>query len=126
MPRIRVLVVDDAVVIRRMITEALGSDPDIEVVGTSANGRIALQKIPQVNPDIITMDVEMPEMDGLEATRIIREELKINTPIIAITANAVKEELESYIEKGMNDYITKPFEEKTLLSKIEQWAFKTN
>ena len=60
MPRIRVLVVDDAVVMRKMISEALGGDVQLEVVGTAANGKIALQKIPQVNPDILTLDIEMP------------------------------------------------------------------
>ena len=73
MPKIRVLVVDDAVVMRKMITEVIARDPQIEVVGTAANGRIALQKIPQVNPDLITLDVEMPEMDGLETLREIRK-----------------------------------------------------
>ena len=53
MPRIRVLVVDDAVVMRKMISEALGSDALLEIVGTAANGKIALEKIPQVNPDIL-------------------------------------------------------------------------
>ena len=66
MPKIRVLIVDDAVVIRRLVTDGLAADPDIEVVGTAANGRIALAKIAQVNPDLVTLDVEMPEMDGLE------------------------------------------------------------
>ena len=73
MPKIRVLVVDDAVVIRKLITETLRKDPDLEVVGAAANGRIALQKIPQVNPDIITLDVEMPEMDGLATLREVRK-----------------------------------------------------
>ena len=69
MPPIRVLVVDDAVVVRRLISEALSADADIEVVGTAANGSIALQRIRQCNPDVVTLDVEMPEMDGLETLR---------------------------------------------------------
>ena len=72
MPRIRVLVVDDAVVVRRIVTEALSGDPEVEVVGVAANGRIALAKIPQLTPDLVTLDVEMPEMDGLETVAEIR------------------------------------------------------
>ena len=73
MPKIKVLVVDDAVVIRKIVTDQLSEDPEIEVVGTAANGKIALQKIPQVSPDIITLDIEMPEMDGLETLVHIRK-----------------------------------------------------
>lgn len=70
--RIRVLVVDDSVVIRRLVAHALEGDPLIEVVGAAANGAIALQRIEQLNPDVLTLDVEMPEMDGLELLRRLR------------------------------------------------------
>jgi two-component system, chemotaxis family, protein-glutamate methylesterase/glutaminase len=66
MRKIKVLVVDDAVVVRKIVTDTLGSDPEIEVIATAANGKIALQKIPQLKPDILTLDIEMPEMDGIE------------------------------------------------------------
>ncbi len=72
--RIRVLVVDDSVVIRRLVTHALEPEPDLEVVGFAANGGIALSRIPQVNPDVVTLDIEMPEMDGLETLRHLRRE----------------------------------------------------
>src|SRR5271168_5390427 len=70
--RIRVLVVDDSVVIRRIITQSLSSDPDFEVVGYAANGVIALQKAAELKPDAITLDIEMPEMDGLTTIRRLR------------------------------------------------------
>ena len=63
--RIRALVVDDSVIIRRLVTHALGEDPDVQVVGSAANGVIALKMIPLLNPDVVTLDIEMPEMDGL-------------------------------------------------------------
>src|SRR5687768_1320374 len=73
MGKIRILVVDDAVVFRRMIAEELARDPALEVVGVAANGRIALAKVPQVNPDVIILDVEMPEMDGLATLTELRK-----------------------------------------------------
>jgi two-component system chemotaxis response regulator CheB len=68
-----VLVVDDSVVIRRLVTHALSEDPSLEVVGSASNGSIALARIPQLNPDVITLDIEMPEMDGLETLRRLRQ-----------------------------------------------------
>ena len=109
MPRIRVLIVDDAVVMRKMITEALSSDPEIEVVGTAANGKIALQKIPQVNPDIITMDVEMPEMDGLQTVRELRKTYA-KLPVImfsTLTLRGAGSTLDA-LAAGATDYVTKP------------------
>ena len=74
MKKIRVLVVDDAVVVRRLLSNALSAVPDIEVAGVAANGLIALQKIPQCAPDVVTLDIEMPELDGLETLKRIRVE----------------------------------------------------
>ena len=66
-PRIRVLICDDSIVIRRLITDVLKADAEIEVVGTAVNGKNALDKLAMLKPDIMTLDVEMPVMDGLEA-----------------------------------------------------------
>lgn len=68
--------------------------------------------------DIILMDIIMPDLDGIETTKIIRDELEITTPIIAFTANAFKSEIEKFIEIGMNDYVLKPFEETILVKTI--------
>jgi two-component system, chemotaxis family, protein-glutamate methylesterase/glutaminase len=109
MPRIRVLVVDDAVVIRRLVSDVLGSEPDIEVVGVAANGRLALAKIPQVNPDCITLDVEMPEMDGLETLKELRKTWP-KLPVIMFSTLTVKGATRTFdaLALGATDYVTKP------------------
>jgi two-component system, chemotaxis family, protein-glutamate methylesterase/glutaminase len=109
MRKIRVLVVDDAVVVRKIVTDTLGGDPDIDVVATAANGRIALQKIPQVNPDILTLDIEMPEMDGLETLAEARK-IYPHLPIImfsTLTERGGAKTLEA-LSLGATDYVTKP------------------
>lgn len=109
MPKIRVLVVDDAVVMRRFISEVLTRDPSIEVVGTASSGRIALQRIPQINPDIITLDVEMPELDGLGTLREIRK-VHPTLPVImfsTLTARGAVTTLDA-LSLGASDYVTKP------------------
>ena len=109
MPKIRVLVVDDAVVMRKMITDVLARDPQIEVAGTAANGKIALQKLPQTNPDLVTLDVEMPEMDGLATLREIRKTYP-KLPVImfsTLTAKGATTTLDA-LTFGATDYVTKP------------------
>lgn len=70
--QIRVLIVDDSVVIRRLVSHVLEEARDMVIVGVAANGRIALEKIQETEPDVVTLDIEMPEMNGLDALRIIR------------------------------------------------------
>src|SRR5438128_156589 len=65
----RILVVDDAACVRRVISEAIATQPDMDVVGVAINGLDALVKVEQLQPDVVTLDVEMPEMDGLTALR---------------------------------------------------------
>jgi two-component system chemotaxis response regulator CheB len=72
--KLRALIVDDSVVIRRLVTHALSEDPSIEVVGSAPDGAIALARIPQLNPHVITLDIEMPRMDGLATLREIRKQ----------------------------------------------------
>ena len=109
MRKIRVLIVDDAVVIRRLLGDCLAGDPDIEVVGVAANGRIALAKIPQVNPDVVTLDVEMPEMNGLETLVEIRK-THPRLPVImfsTLTERGAAATLDA-LTAGASDYVTKP------------------
>ena len=119
MPRTRVLVVDDAVVVRRIVTEALGADPRIEVVGTAPNGRIALSKISHVNPDIITLDVEMPEMDGIELARRATE-LDPDLKVMFITGfAAVALNPDSQAPKNAK-VLSKPIHLRDLVSEVER------
>lgn len=109
MRKIRVLIVDDAVVFRRLVAEELSTDPAIEVVGAAANGRIALAMLPQVNPDLVILDVEMPEMDGLTALRELRK-IYPRLPVImfsALTERGAEATLDA-LALGATDYFTKP------------------
>jgi two-component system, chemotaxis family, protein-glutamate methylesterase/glutaminase len=107
--KVRVMVVDDSVVVRRMLSEMLSSHRAIESVSTASNGKIALARIPQVNPDAIVLDVEMPEMDGLATlVQIRRRYLKL--PVImfsTLTARGAGATLDA-LALGANDYVTKP------------------
>lgn len=109
MRKIRVLVVDDAVVVRKILTDALASDPLIEVAGVAANGNIALAKIVQLSPDLVTLDMEMPEKDGLETLREIRAQYR-NLPVImfsTLTEKGASVTLDA-LALGASDYVTKP------------------
>src|SRR5262245_281457 len=109
MKKARVLVVDDAMLIRRMVTDVLAADPQIEVVGEAINGRVALQKIAQLNPDLVTLDIEMPEMDGISTLKEIRKTYP-RLPVImfsALTERGAADTLEA-LHHGASDYVTKP------------------
>lgn len=109
MRRIRVLIVDDAVVIRRMLSDCLAGDPGIEVVGTAPDGKIALAKMDQVNPDLVTLDMEMPVMGGLETLTALRK-THPKIPVImfsTLTERGALATLEA-LARGASDYVTKP------------------
>ena len=104
----RILVVDDSVVARRIISEILDDEDGFEVVGSAANGRIALAKIPRLKPDLITLDVEMPEMDGLEALSRIRADFP--GVKVVMLSNLTRQGGVATVEslfRGASDYVTK-------------------
>lgn len=111
---IRVLVVDDSAVIRRIISDVLNEDPEIEVVGTAINGRMGLEKVKKLQPDLIILDVEMPVMDGLAmltALRLTERRLTDRkVPVVmfsSLTERASAKTIEA-LARGASDYVTKP------------------
>jgi len=107
--RVRVLVVDDAVVIRRLVGDLIEADPELELVGVAANGRIALQRITQLRPDVVTLDVEMPELDGIATLRELRRDHP-TLPVImfsTLTERGASATLDA-LALGASDYVTKP------------------
>jgi two-component system chemotaxis response regulator CheB len=107
--RVRVLVVDDSAVIRRLVTDALTVDPQIEVVGSAQNGKVAVERVAELNPDVVTMDIEMPVMNGIDAVRAIRR-IKPRLPIVmfsTLTERGASATLDA-LTAGASDYVTKP------------------
>ncbi|MBF0102416.1 MAG: response regulator [Desulfobacterales bacterium] len=120
--RIEVLVVDDHEINREIVFEIL--TPKGIQVTLVKNGYEAIEKIKQNSHyALILMDIQMPGMDGFETTRIIREELKLTKlPIIALSALSTDNDISKCFELGMNDYISKPFNEIKLLNALYKWV----
>jgi CheY-like chemotaxis protein len=113
---IKVLVVEDMALnqlLMKTLLDDFGFERDI-----AGNGKIAIKKLKEKDYDIILMDVQMPEMNGFEATEYIRNKMKSTIPIIALTADVTTVDLEKCKKAGMDDYIAKPVDEKILYSKI--------
>ncbi len=109
MTSIRILVVDDSVVIRKLLSDTLSEDRSLEVVGVASDGRIALAKIPLLKPDLITLDIEMPVMNGLETLVALRK-LYPKLPVImfsTLTERGAAATLDA-LSLGASDYATKP------------------
>lgn len=109
MPPIRVLIVDDSVVVRRFVEDVLSEDPQIEVVGTAKDGRVALAKLTQLSPDLVTLDLEMPEMNGLETLKALRQ-THPKLPVIVFSVSTRRGALATLdaLAMGATDYATKP------------------
>jgi len=108
MKRIRVLVVDDSALMRKMIPNILDSDPEIEVIGTAMDGLFALKKISDLRPDVITLDINMPRMDGIEALRHIVDDFGIPAIIVSSLAKSDIELTFQALDIGALDFVTKP------------------
>lgn len=109
MSKIRVLVVDDSIVVRRVLIEELSAQPDIEVVGSAATGLIALDRMTQVHPDLVILDIEMPEMDGLTTLTHLHRDYPRTAVIMfsSLTELGAAATLEA-LSRGASDYFAKP------------------
>ncbi len=108
MKRIRVLVVDDSALVRELLTAGLAKDPELEVVGSAANPFIARDKIVELRPDVLTLDVEMPRMDGVDFLRRLMPQYPIPVIMVsALTQKGAQITLEA-LEAGAIDFVTKP------------------
>jgi CheY-like chemotaxis protein len=118
---IKILVAEDNVLNQRLLGFMLntwGFKCDL-----CANGTQALEKLKHARYDLILMDIEMPEMDGYETTQFIRQDLKLDIPIIAVTAHASDEEKEKSLRSGMSEYISKPIKGDELRALLTAYLF---
>ncbi|SEQ87915.1 Signal transduction histidine kinase [Epilithonimonas lactis] len=121
---LKVLIVDDNAINQSLMKHLLSQwNIDFE---TANNGLEALEFLRNNDCDLVLMDIQMPQMDGYVATQTIREELKLNTPIIAMTAHALAGERERCMSRGMNEYISKPIKEDELFKLISNFGLKEN
>lgn len=103
------MVVDDSVVVRLLVAEALRADADLQLAGVAQNGRIALEKLDEIAPDVVVLDVEMPEMDGLATLRALRARHR-RLPVVmfsTLTSRGTSTTVEA-LTLGASDYVTKP------------------
>lgn len=117
---LEILVAEDNLVNQKVIMhilKKLGYNPAL-----AENGVLAVNQASQKQYDIILMDMQMPEMNGLEASRTIRQSLEKQPIIIALTANSIQGDQETCLNAGMNDYLSKPVQLKELTGKLEKWA----
>lgn len=118
---VRVLLVDDHAVVRQGLRLFLGLDPNIEVIGEAANGEEALTEAQRLSPDVIVMDLMMPVMDGISATRQLRKLLP-DTEIIALTSTLEEHKVNGAIEAGAISYMLKDASSDTLADAIHAAA----
>ncbi len=114
----KILIVEDVEMNRDLLVQLLEDDYEL---AEAADGREGLEKISSEKPDLVLLDISLPEMDGYEVTRAVRADPAIaDTPIIAVTAHAMAGDEEKALEAGCNDYLTKPIDEEELWQKVEK------
>nr|WP_262712586.1 response regulator [Polaribacter sp. IC063] len=120
----RILVVDDNIM-NRMVAKVILKDFDV-IIAEVSNGEEAVNYLKNHKADLVLMDIQMPILNGYKASEVIRGELNLEVPIIALTANVMKGEKAKCLEAGMNDYLSKPFDEEQFLQIITTWIGKSN
>jgi len=121
-PMIRVLIADDSAVIRDCLSDLLGTQPDLQVVGTASDGLEAVEKSAQLLPDVVIMDAQMPNMDGVKATGRIKQATS-NVGILFFSV--FTDYLEASIAAGADGYLAKDCDSEELLSKVRDIAAST-
>jgi two-component system, chemotaxis family, protein-glutamate methylesterase/glutaminase len=106
--KIRVLVVDDSALVRKAIGDALARDPELEVVGTAPDPYVAREKIARLDPDVLTLDLEMPRMDGLSFLRILMQHHPLPVVVVSSLAQAGSQAALDAVEAGAVDVLAKP------------------
>ena len=106
--KLRVLIVDDSALVRKAITDALSQDPEIEVVGTACDPYVAREKIVRLQPDVLTLDLEMPRMDGLTFLRILMEHYPLPVVVVSSLTQAGSQAAMDAMEAGAVDVLAKP------------------
>ncbi len=112
----KVLVVDDSLYMRTIIKEALSS-AGYEIVGEAANGEAAIDLAMELKPDLITLDNILPDMIGIDILRVLKQEEKLESKVIMISAVGQESVIQEGMELGASDYIVKPFTNEDLVSK---------
>ncbi|HVH85662.1 MAG TPA: chemotaxis response regulator protein-glutamate methylesterase [Terriglobales bacterium] len=109
-PKVRVLVIDDSALMRKLIPRILARDPEIEVVGTAMDGNFGLKKIEELKPNVVTLDLEMPRMDGMETLREIMRTFRL--PVVVVSAHSVNGAAATFkaLSLGAFDFVPKPFD----------------
>jgi len=123
LPTKRLLVVDDAMIMRAIIKDT-ARHAGWEIAGEAKNGAEAVEKFRELNPDLVTMDIVMPEMDGVEALRAIRTETQ-DAKVVMISAIDQRAKLNECIQLGAVDFIVKPFDKSRLLAFFEGYNSPT-
>ena len=115
----RLLVVDDALIMRAMIKD-IAQQAGWEIAGEATNGRECLERFRELSPDLVTLDIVMPELDGVKALRQLREEHP-NAAVVMVSAIDQKEKLAECIRLGARDFIVKPFDRDHLRSLFQRY-----
>ncbi len=108
MAKTKVLVVDDSAFMRKMVSDIINSSPELEVIAKARNGKDAISKTKELQPDVVTMDVEMPEMDGLTALKYIMQENPVPIIMLSSLTNQGAEQTLRALQLGAVDFIAKP------------------
>lgn len=113
----KIVAVDDSIIVLKMLTKVLGEDYDLHAFSV---GKRALKFLEEHTPDLIILDIDMPEINGYEMLKIIREKPDLkNVPVIFLTSNNDKDHVIKAAAGGANDYVVKPIDEEVLLAKIQ-------